>query len=117
MKLSKVLGYFFAVLGALAFCYGFTVAFMNVLDPATIFGMASSGTSVDFFSAFWSQIAGWTVLSIALFIVAGVGLYVGRGPKQNKRSNEQRIAELENSLTAISNRLNEIEQKQNQNTR
>ena len=94
MKLWKILGYCFSVLGTLVFCYGFTVAFMNTLDPAAIFSMASSGTSVDFFSVFWSQIVGWTILAVALLIVGGVGLYVGRGPKQDRLSNEQRIVEL-----------------------
>jgi hypothetical protein len=116
MKLWKILGYCFSVLGALVFCYGFTVAFMDMLNPASIWSMASSGASVDFFSVFWSQIAGWTVLAVALLIVGGIGLFVGRGPKRDKRSNEQRIAELENSLTVISNRLEEIELKQNQTT-
>ncbi len=72
---------------------------------------------VDFFSGFWSEIAAWTVIAIALFVVAGIGLYVGRNPKQDKRPNDQRIIELENSLTAISSRLDEIERKQNKSMR
>jgi hypothetical protein len=117
MKLWKVLGYFFSVLGTLVFCYGFIVGFMDTLNPAAIFSMASSGMTVDFFSVFWSQIATWTVLAVALFIVGGVGLYVGRNPKQDKPSNDQRIAELENRLKTISSQIEEIERKQNQGKR
>jgi hypothetical protein len=117
MKPWKILGYCFAVLGALVLCYGFTVGFINALNPAAIWSMASSDTSVDFFSVLWSEIAAWTVFAVALFIVGGIGLYVGRNPKHDKRSNDQRIAELENSLAAISNRLDEIERKQNQDVR
>jgi hypothetical protein len=114
MKPMKSFGYCFVVLGALVLCYGFTVAFMEMLNPATIFSMASSGTSVDFFSVFWSKIAGWSILAVALFVVGGVGLYVGRGPKQDKQSSEQHIAELEEKLTAMSRRLDEIEKNRNE---
>jgi hypothetical protein len=111
MKLWKILGYCFTGLGLLVFCYGFTIAFMNMLNPSTIWGMASSGQTVDFISAFWSKIAGWTVLSIILFIIGGIGLFVGRNQKLDKRSNDERIAELEDDLKAFSIRLNELERK------
>lgn len=114
MKLWKIVGYCFVVLGALVLCYGFTVGFMDALNPAAIWGMATSGESVDFLSVFWSKIALWTVPAVALFVVGGIGVFVGRNPKQDRRSNDERIAELENSLAAISSRLDEIERKQNQ---
>jgi len=90
---------------------------MDMLSPDAIWSAASPGTAVDFFSGFWSEIAVWTVLAIALFIGGGIGLYIGRNPKQDKRSNEQRIAELENGLAAVSSRLDEIEHKHNENER
>jgi uncharacterized membrane protein len=113
MKLWKVLGYCFAVLGALVFCYGFTVAFIDMLNPAAIWSAAESGMPVDFFSGFSSKVAAWTILAVALFITGGIGLYLGRNPKQDKRSDNQRIVELENSLAAVSSRLDEMERKQN----
>jgi hypothetical protein len=114
MKLWKIFGYCFAVLGALVLCYGLIVGFMDTLNPAAIWSMASSGKSVEFFSAFLSEIAAWTIFAIALFVVGGIGLVIGRNPKQDKRSDGQRIVELENSLTALSTRLDEIERKQNE---
>ncbi len=114
MKLWKILGYILVVVGALVLCYGFTVGFMNMLSPAAMWSAASSGMSIDFFSSFWSQIALWTVLAVALLIVGGVGLYVGRDPKQDRRSKDQRIAELEEDLKLMTSRLEEVERKQNQ---
>jgi hypothetical protein len=114
MKLWKVLGYVFVLLAALVFCYGLTVGLMDALNPAAIWSMASSGTSVDFFSVLWSKIAIWIILGAALFIVGGIGLYAGRNPKRDKQSNDQRINELENSLATLAIRLDEIERKQNQ---
>ncbi len=116
MKPWKILGYCFAGLGAIVFCYGFTVGIMNSLDPAKIWSMASSGTTVDFFSVFWSEIAGWTILAVALLIVGGIGLFVGRNPKHDKRSSEERIAELEENLAIVNSQLDEIKRKQNPDT-
>jgi hypothetical protein len=109
MKLWKIFGYCFTGLGLLVFCYGFTNAFLNMLSPAKIWGMASSGQTVDFFSAFWSETAGWIILSIIIFIFGGIGLFIGRTQKLDKRSNEERIEELEEKLKAVSIRLDELE--------
>jgi hypothetical protein len=109
MKLWKIFGYCFTGLGLLIFCYGFTNAFLNMLNPSTIWGLASSGQTVDFFSAFWSETAGWIMLSIIVFIVGGIGLFIGRSPKLDKRSNDERIEELEEKLKAFSIRLDELE--------
>jgi hypothetical protein len=117
MKLWKICGYCFTGLGLLVFCYGFTNAFLNMLNPATIWGMASSGQTVDFFSAFWSQSAGWIMLSIIIFIFGRIGLFIGRNPKLNKHSNEQRIEDLEEKLRAFSIRLDELEGKSRVKTR
>lgn len=111
MKLWKIIGYCFVSLGLLVFGYGFTVAFMDMLSPSKIWGMASSGQTVDFFSTFGSAITGWTALSVALFIVGGIGLFVGRNRKIDKLSNEERISELEETLRVISGRLDELEGK------
>ncbi len=90
---------------------------MDMLNPAAMWSAAESGMSVDFFSGFWSKIEVWTILAIVLFVAAGIGLYVGRNPKQDRQSKDQRIAELEQDLAAVSTRLDEVERKQNQDNR
>jgi hypothetical protein len=65
-------------LGVLVFCYGFTAAFLDMLNPSTIWSMASSEETFDFFSVFWIKIEGCTVFAVGLCIVGGIDLFVGR---------------------------------------
>ena len=124
MKLWKVIGYLFAGVGILLLCYGFFVAFTDTINPSTIFSGSSNGlinSSIDsFFSVFLSAIAPWLILSLALFVIGGIGLYVGRAPKIDKGSieeelNRSRIDLLEKTVDrnykALSKRLEAIEKQ------
>ena len=124
MKLWKVVGYILACLGILLLCYGFFVAFTDTINPSAIFSGssdASIGSSIDsFFSVFLSAIAPWLILSCVMFVVGGIGLYVGRDQKTAKISTIEeitnaRLEELEKTVArnheAISNRLEAIEEQ------
>jgi hypothetical protein len=114
MKPLKILGYIFITLGTLVFCYGFFTGFTDTLNPALIWSMSSSDTSVDsFFTVFWNTIAPWMILSTALFIVGAIGLIVGREPKKDKKTTDQHIADLEEKIETLTKRLNEQEKKNN----
>jgi hypothetical protein len=110
MKPWKILGYCFIVLGTLIFCYGFFIGFMDTFNPALIWSMSSSGTSVDsFFTVFWNAIAPYMILSTTLFIVGGAGLFIGREPKKDKKTTDQQIAELEEKIQTLTKRLDDKE--------
>lgn len=121
MKAWKIIGYIFACLGTLFFFYGFSVGFMDTINPSTIFSMGSSDSSFgSFFSLFWSAIVPWMILAVLTFVVAGFGLYAGRNQKKVKPSNDQetinvRLDMLEEiiakNFTDISKRLDMIEKQ------
>ena len=84
MKAWKIVGYIFTALGTISFFYGLFDGFMQTINPAAMFS-GSSDPSVDsFFSQFTSAIAPWMVLATVLFVVGGVGLFVGRDKKRIK---------------------------------
>lgn len=121
MKAWKLLGYIFTCLGVLSFFYGFFDGFMQTINPAAMFS-GSADPSVDsFFSQFISVIVPWMVLSAFLFVVGGVGLYVGRDKKRIKPELFQddvnfRFETLEETVDRrfqeISKRLDTIEEEQ-----
>ena len=124
MKLWKVVGYLFACLGILLLSYGFFAAFTDTINPSAIFSGSSDGSigsSIDsFFSVFLSAIAPWLILGCVMFVVGGIGLYVGRDPKTTKVSIDQetvnvRLEELERTVArnneVISKRLDAIEEQ------
>ncbi len=121
MKAWRVVGYIFVCLGTLCFIYGFFVGITETINPAALF-TGSSNPSIDsFFSLFLSAIASWMVLSCVLFVVGGVGLFLGRNKNTVKLSTNQesinaRFEILENTIDrnfqTISNRLDAIEEQQ-----
>jgi hypothetical protein len=95
MKAWKIIGYVFVILGTLFVFYGFSIGFMETINPSTIFSINSSDSSFSsFFSLFWSAIAPWITLATFTFIVAGWGLYAGREKKAVKSSNDQELINL-----------------------
>jgi hypothetical protein len=120
MKAWKAVGYIFTCLGVLSLFYGFFDGFMQTINPAAMFS-GSADPSVDsFFSQFLSVIAPWMVLATVLFIVGGVGLYVGRDKKIKKPEFDQdtinfRFETLEETMDKrfqeVSKRLDAIEEQ------
>jgi hypothetical protein len=127
MKAWKVVGYIFVCLGTLCFLYGFFVGVTETINLTTALFMDSSGSSMDsFFSLFLFAIAPWMVLASALFIVGGVGLFLGRDKNKVKLSTDQeniceRIEMLERTIDrnfqSVSNRLDAIEKQQKEQAR
>lgn len=122
MKAWKGVGYIFVCLGTLCFLYGLFVGVTETINLTTALFMDSSNSSIDsFFSIFLSAIAPWMVLASALFIVGGVGLFLGRNKNKVKLSTDQeniceRIEMLERTIDrnfqSVSNRLDAIETQQ-----
>ena len=122
MKAWKVIGYIFACLGTISFLYGFYVGLMETINPtAALFNGSSDSSMGSFFSQFLSAIAVWMILATVLFIVGGVGLYVGKDKKKIKLPIDQesinvRLEMLERTVDrnfqTVSKRLDSIEEQQ-----
>jgi hypothetical protein len=122
MKAWKLIGYIFAGLGTFSLLYGFFVGFTETINPSAILSAGSSDVSMDsFFSLFLSAISPWMILAVVLFIVGGVGLYLGKDEKRIKLPIDQesinaRFEMLEmtvdKNFQTISKRLDSIEEQQ-----
>jgi hypothetical protein len=123
MKLWKVLGYIFVLLGTAVFFYGFFIGLTDAINPssALIFSGSSDLSMDSFFSVLWASIGSWMILATIMFIIGGIGLIVGRSPKKDEIPPNQainsRLDELERKMgqnfEVLSKRLEEIERKQN----
>jgi hypothetical protein len=121
MKAWKVLGYLFVSLGTLCFLYGLFVGVTETINLTTALFMDSSSSSMDsFFSLFLSAIAPWMVLACALFVVGGVGLFLGRDKNKVKLStNQENIygqieileRKIDKNFQLVSSRLDAIEKQ------
>jgi hypothetical protein len=122
MKAWKLTGYIFSSLGTFSFLYGFYVGLTETINPSAILFNGSSDPSMDsFFSLFLSAIAPWMILAAVLFIVGGVGLYIGKDEKRIKVPiDQERINErfemlertVDSNFQTLSKRLDLIEEQQ-----
>jgi hypothetical protein len=121
MKAWKLVGYIFTGLGTISLFYGFFDGFMQTINPAAMFSGSSDPSIDSFFSQFISAIAPWMILATYLFVVGGVGLYVGRDKKRMKPELFQdnvnfRFDTLEETMDRrfqeVSKRLDVIEEEQ-----
>ncbi len=121
MKAWKVVGYIFTGLGIISFFYGFFDGFMQTINPATMLSGSADPSIDSFFSQFISAIAPWMVLATFLFVMGGVGLFVGRDKKRVKPALDPdsvnfRFETLEEAIDKrfqeVSKRLDAIEEEQ-----
>ncbi len=122
MKAWKLIGYIFACLGTLSFLYGFYVALIETINPTTALFTGSSDSSMSsFLSLFLSAIAPWMILATVLFVIGGIGLYIGKDKTKIKLPIDQesinaRFEMLERTIDrnfqTVSKRLDLIEEQQ-----
>lgn len=122
MKVWKLIGYIFSGLGTFSFLYGFYVGLTETINPSAILSAGSSDVSMNsFFSLFLSSITPWMILATVLFVIGGVGLYIGKDEKRIKLPVDQesinaRFEMLERTVDrnfqTISKRLDSIEEQQ-----
>jgi hypothetical protein len=119
MKTWKVIGYIFVGLGTIFFFYAFLVGVQDTINPSTAMLIDSPDSYMDsFFSVFLSAIIPWMILASVMFVLGGIGLYVGRNKSPVKSASDQetinaRIDRLEKlvdrNFEVTSKRLDAIE--------
>jgi hypothetical protein len=125
MKAWKAIGYIFVGVGTVFVFYAFFVGVQNTINsinPLTAMDIDSTGSYMDsFFSSLLSAIAPWMIIASVLFVLGGIGLFVGRNKHPVKSPSEQeainaRIDRLEKlvdrNFEVISKRLDDQEQQQ-----
>jgi len=116
MRAWKIVGYVFVCIGIILLSYGFFVGLADTINPAAIFAGSSDPSMNDFFSIFLSAIAPWMILASIMFVVGGIGLWLGRNRKGVKPSDIEenvsaRLDSLEVTIKEISERLDALERQ------
>ena len=103
MNAGKVVGYASCLIGLVVLMVAF-LALLNYMFNLTTASMLSSSEDPQslIMSLFVSAMAPWLVLAVALFVVGGIGFYVGRNKKLTKTPSSeevnQRLERLEKTV-------------------
>ena len=103
MNAGKVVGYASCLIGLVVLMVAF-LALLNYMFNLTTASMLSSSEDPQslIMSLFVSAMAPWLVLAVALFVVGGIGFYVGRNRKSTKTPSleevNQRLERLEKTV-------------------
>ena len=103
MNAGKVVGYVSCLIGLVVLMGAFLATLTDMFSPATASLLSSSDDPQSLIMLlFVSAMAPWLVLAVALFIVGGVGFYVGRSKKSTKAPSleevNQRLERLEKTV-------------------
>jgi hypothetical protein len=125
MNVGKVIGYFSSFIGFIFLLVAFFVGLSDMFDFETaslLSASADPGSAV--LSLFLAAAALWIILAFVMFVIGGLGFYVGRNKNPAKLSSEadeinDRLDRLERIIEENSKKskekLNAVEEKQ-QNT-
>ena len=108
MNAGKVVGYISCLIGLVILMGAFLAPLNDMFSLATASLLSSSEDPQSLImSLYVSAMAPWLVLAITLFVVGGIGFYVGRNKKSTKTP----------SLDEINQRLERLEKTVGENSK